>query len=115
MVYFPNALLTELLGTGRAIRFALTMPEREFLDFNRFQALYRDFDEPVREKYMSNPADTGLNRHGHIAFVHKKGTPTGVTEGWTLHLRDPKLPHAYEIDALGEWECMDDGTIRSAI
>lgn len=109
---FPDGLFTDLADGPRSLRLGLTMPDREFLNFNEFQSLYREFPEEVRTVYMSNPAHLETSRQGHIAFTHKANTPIGIAEPWTLEVRDPKVPHKYEITELGEWEFMDDGTVR---
>lgn len=110
--HFDQVLVTDLSREGRILRFGLSMPDREFLDFSEYQEIHRDH-LGTPQRYLSNPLDLTGNQQGSVAFVHRPGSE-GVGESWELAVEDVHSGTVLTISELGEHVCYEDPHVGRA-
>lgn len=109
-VLFEKVLATKHAAGERALRFGLSMPGREFLDFGDFQEIWRD-RPAIHSTYLSNPLDLPTNRQGMLAFAHASGS-SGVAKHFELAISDSGTQLEFTVTELGEHTFYDDGSVR---
>jgi len=109
-VLFEQALVTKHAIEARALRFGLAMPDREFLDFGDFQAIYQE-RLSIHGQYLSNPLDLPTNRQGMLAFIHAPGS-TGLADTFELSIVDTYSQRSFAVSSLGEHTFYSDDSVK---